>query len=267
MEIRHSFDDLQAARQSGAGVLHLWHDMALVMAPALPSDCHRHFAAQLMIAMDGCFMLRSSAREPWGQHGVAWIPSRAWHQTAAVRANVLMLYVHPASPIARAMDSRNAHPGAIRPLQGTQVEVLRHLVRAAQGEPCALRSALEAHFQAQQDTQAVTDSRVERVLRALATDPSQQNSLAALARQAGLSQTRLRHLFREQVGLPLAAYRLWSRLLIAVRQLAIRPDLTAAAHDSGFSDSAHLSHAFRQIFGLRPSGIFKSAGFSVRLHD
>ena len=74
-----------------------------------------------------------------------------------------------------------------------------------------------------------------------------------LAARAGLSPSRLSHLFTEQVGTPLRRYIVWSRLVEAAEQLSRGESLTAAAHSAGFADGAHLSRAFRAAFGLTAS--------------
>jgi AraC-like DNA-binding protein len=40
-----------------------------------------------------------------------------------------------------------------------------------------------------------------------------------------------------------------------MRAIAKGGNLTEAAHSAGFSSSAHLSSAFRQMFGLSPSSL------------
>ena len=55
--------------------------------------------------------------------------------------------------------------------------------------------------------------------------------------------------------------RLWLRLRRAVELLASAGSLTEAAHDAGFSDSAHLSRTFRKMFGVKPSLLLAARSF------
>ena len=48
---------------------------------------------------------------------------------------------------------------------------------------------------------------------------------------------------------------LWLRLQRAAHCIQRGASLTEAAHAGGFTDSAHLSHAFRRSFGLTPSEV------------
>ncbi|MCB1169606.1 MAG: helix-turn-helix transcriptional regulator [Leptospiraceae bacterium] len=76
--------------------------------------------------------------------------------------------------------------------------------------------------------------------------------LADVAFHAGLSESRLVHVFKEHMGLPLRRFILWLRLQRAVRTVQSGGSLTDAAHSAGFSDQAHFSRTFRQNFGMSP---------------
>ena len=79
--------------------------------------------------------------------------------------------------------------------------------------------------------------------------------LTEAAAVAGISASRLTHLFSEQVGTPFRRYVLWARLRRVAEDVQAGWDLTGAAAAAGFSDSAHLSRVFRSTFGLAPSQV------------
>ncbi|MGV9409433.1 helix-turn-helix transcriptional regulator [Nocardia sp. NPDC003693] len=86
---------------------------------------------------------------------------------------------------------------------------------------------------------------------------------ADIATRAGLSTSRLTHLFSAQVGLPLRRYALWLRLTLAIAEVAAGRDLTTAAHAAGFSDSAHLTRTCRENFGLAPSALSRNVHWHI----
>ena len=81
-------------------------------------------------------------------------------------------------------------------------------------------------------------------------------ALKAAAGVAGLSPERYRHLFTEAVGLPFRRYVLWRRLQRALFTLDTGADITTAAHEAGFADSAHFARTVRAMLGIRATHIF-----------
>lgn len=78
-------------------------------------------------------------------------------------------------------------------------------------------------------------------------------SLGQTAAALNISDSRLTHVFTEEVGIPFRRYVLWARLRRVVEEIREGSNLTRAALDAGFSDSSHLSRVFRENFGITPS--------------
>jgi AraC-like DNA-binding protein len=114
-----------------------------------------------------------------------------------------------------------------------------------------LRALDDVNARLDTSTAQVSHAGVARVLEALRHEPSLE--LSALAHIAALSASRLRHAFREQVGVNVSRYRWWLRLRLSALSLRAGHSLTTAAHEAGFSDAAHFSRTFRRTFGFAPS--------------
>jgi AraC-like DNA-binding protein len=99
------------------------------------------------------------------------------------------------------------------------------------------------------------DPRAAAIARAMVRDPNLYLSLAEAAHAAALSPTRFHAVFRKQLGAPFRRYRLWRRMGLAMSILATGSNITEAAHQAGFSSSAHFSHQFLRMFGLPPSSL------------
>jgi AraC-like DNA-binding protein len=99
------------------------------------------------------------------------------------------------------------------------------------------------------------DKRIVSTLTALRDSAllSQPYPLNYLAHTVNLSTGRLRHLFRQELGVSLQQYWIGYRLQIAIRRFNSNLSLTEIAYEAGFADLAHFSRAFRVFFGMTPS--------------
>ncbi|MEM8907092.1 MAG: helix-turn-helix transcriptional regulator [Bacteroidota bacterium] len=104
------------------------------------------------------------------------------------------------------------------------------------------------------------DERVEQCLAIFAQQlMTYENMLETLTTRVFLSESRLSHLFKANVGVSLKKYLIWCRLKMVAQQILEKGEnLSEAAISSGFYDQAHLSKAFKEILGLSPSKVYNS---------
>ena len=111
------------------------------------------------------------------------------------------------------------------------------------------------------------DPRIRKALDIIKQDEELPEDIptARLARAADISEGRFRHLFKQELGLPVRRYILWLRIRQAIILLREGITLTSAAHAAGFFDSAHFSRTFKEMFGAPPSAIFgKDTNVDIR---
>lgn len=101
------------------------------------------------------------------------------------------------------------------------------------------------------------DPRIENIMQTIHAQPDNQHKQSYLAASQGLSSSRFRHLFKEQLNVPYRQYRVWMKVLAALNNFNKVDNLTQVAMDTGFTDSAHLNRCFRHTLGANPSQIFK----------
>ena len=96
------------------------------------------------------------------------------------------------------------------------------------------------------------DKRVLLAMQVLCEKPA-ETSIVEAAKACNLSESRLRTIAREQLGVPLATWHLWCKLQKSVTQLQGGAKLLDAAISGGFSDQAHFNRTMRRMFGVSPS--------------
>jgi AraC-like DNA-binding protein len=212
---------------------------ALYVGPGLALAPHLNVATTIAVSLGEPLGLRIWCRaggwSPWRSLEVGVIPSETLHHLRSC-GPMAFLYLDPLT------DRRQ--PRADADLQRGREVLLR----------TANRTGIDAAFAAfGLREQAPRDPRIARVALEIERRPEAFARLGEAAALACLSPSRFRARFDADVGLPFRRYRLWRRMAAVMRTLACAGNLTDAAHAAGFSSSAHLSTAFRRMFGLSPS--------------
>lgn len=104
---------------------------------------------------------------------------------------------------------------------------------------------------------ASIDDRINVAIAFINNNLGESLTTKQIAHYTCLSESRLQHLFKSNVGIPIRKYIHWQRIVTACKNVVNGMNLITAAYESGFSDAAHLSRQFSKMFGLPPSIIFK----------
>lgn len=232
---------------------------ALFVGPSLGLSPHKNAVTTLAVALDRPFELHfldEGPAESARSRAIALIPPNRLHH---LRANGDMAFLY--------LDARDAAAGNLalrdRPdaLLVEHLRALRHTTRiTAAGFENLLRLLDLA-------PRSDATGAVAAVVRQLDRRPQDCGSVALAARSAGLSVSRFQYLFRAATGVPYRRYRLWRRMALVARLLASGATLTQAALEAGFSGSAHLSAAFRAMFGTKPSLLLSLGAEILALDD
>lgn len=208
---------------------HIGEAYAIYQGPAGDNAPHRHAAFQIAIALQGEVSLGDGRQ----QHSAVAlvVPPLVTHQLVPAPA-LRIYYIEP----------HCAFADELRDACGPGVTAMPHL--ATLGEEQVERAGRSPSQQ--------IDARLQQVMRAL-SGKGEGLPIPALARQAGLSPQRLRALAQEQLGMPLARWRIWRRFGLAAAAVRRGETLADAALAAGFADQAHFSRQMREMFGVSPA--------------
>jgi AraC-like DNA-binding protein len=225
---------------------------------------HSHHAVQITLALGG----QVRFREPlgaWVACDGAAVKPNAPHSFDGLGSVVVMLFVDPEcregrwlrhslhAPITAIPASQYADQlpallafRARRPSAAEAAGAITGVVRSLCEGPPPLRQM---------------DDRIARALAYMRARDARGLTQDDVAKQVFLSPSRFAHLFKDEVGLPFRRYLLWRKLNRAIDAFGRGGTLSAAAHAAGFSDSAHLTRTFYQMFGIPPSVMMGTAEF------
>jgi len=118
-------------------------------------------------------------------------------------------------------------------------------------------NALEAAFlwaATQKQDAGQLDPRLILVLEEITAHLAEPLAVASLAYAAGLSESRLTHLFADQLGTPLMRFVERQRMQTAEQLLDLASySIAQVAHAVGYEDPLYFSTRFKQFSGLSPS--------------
>jgi AraC-like DNA-binding protein len=231
---------------------------------------HRHFTASVTVSLEGPIRYRASEQDPWCEtYGFA-ARSNAAIECDTGHELVMNFQLDPEKADVTALDALDFGEREVVSLPETMVQPLVEQLRQLSAGPrvrgAALRRATLNAIHDQPVRPRSFDPRVTRVLSRLKDSvPEDVLSSSQLAQEVGLSEGRLIHLFAEQLGVPLRRYVLSLRLRRLLFFLSMGKNLTDAAQEAGFSDSAHCTRVYREMYGLPPSKMFRSPSVRIRL--
>jgi AraC-like DNA-binding protein len=104
------------------------------------------------------------------------------------------------------------------------------------------------------------DDRISRTIEYLNKNVLEYDSMIKTLRViTSLSESRLSHLFKANIGVSLKRYLIWTKLKSTIKNhLDSKEDLFSALIKSGFYDQPHFSKSFKSMLGVNPSKAYNS---------
>lgn len=100
------------------------------------------------------------------------------------------------------------------------------------------------------------DERIVKVAKIIRDNIRENLSLEELAKSVHMSESRMRKLFKSELGIPISRYRIGHRVLAGILYLATNDSVTDAALAAGFASTAHFSRCFRALTGIHLTATF-----------
>lgn len=243
----------------------LWTGSALFLGAMEDASAHAHHALQVAVGLTGTFVLETPA-ETFECRSVVISPDQI-HRFRGGGGEQAIILLDTESSVAQHVRSSMCKGAGVREFDVALVQPTLEQLEASIGKPLdcdrakTLCQQMLSELAGESPKSLPLDPRIQMALGFAQSQPELKTPLKAVAEAVGLSEGRLVHLFKQQVGIPIRRYLLWLRIIHAIENLFANVSLTTAAHNAGFADSAHFTRTFRRMFGVTPSELFKNSQF------
>ncbi len=244
--------------------LYFWNDHALFAGFTPDNEMHKHHGVEIFIGINAPINLISEGRV--FSHRTMILNANVPHHVAGFNNPKIVIVYDSETAVARMLVEKYLGNKKIAGLDDQLVPLIQDMVLPVGGKSSCQNAGVlyEKIINSLLDSKALTknvDQRIQKALNCIRKLELKLISTRLIAETIGLSESRLIHLFKEQVGVPIRRYLMWLRLIEAVKSILDGYSLLDAAHNAGFADYAHMSRTFKKMFGNPPSMIFKNSRF------
>lgn len=233
----------------------MWSSKEVVIykGPIPVNRLHLHRALQVIISPSANLQISQGDIFPQTSGNVAVIPPFARHHVSSTLAPALVLFYEPNATILTRFKRSFVK---IEKLVSHQSESAAKLIL---NFPANISEVINLGNEILQVKHSdflrpiCDDPRIEEIVRRMENIHEPAIRLHDVAGDFQISESRLIHLFSEQIQMPFKSYYLWLKLRKALHLISSGLDLTTSAHEAGFTDSAHFSRTFVATFGFPPS--------------
>ena len=210
---------------------------------------HSHYPIEVVFCVEGSFNITTDLSEYANIKSVI-IPSNLPHSFSCINATCNLLFLDPLSAIGtwflREYDLASQKGIMINPPGFDQFHKKGKFDISLMLTKTKIKGATHVDFRI---------SKCIETMNALVTD--EKLTISQLSKASFLSEGRLAHLFKKQLGVSVHQCILWKKILLAVLKSREGYSLTECAHYVGFSDSSHFNKVFNKMFGVNPFFVLK----------
>ncbi|MGN7117006.1 helix-turn-helix domain-containing protein [Lysinibacillus odysseyi] len=224
------------------------------------ADFHQHHYIQLTLAIGSTFFVEVDGRE-FTTSGVL-IDSKKQHRLQGTNGWQLYLLVSPESVFGESLKNKIKTNKGFMLLDSDEIQSPEYILDITSWKDREHYDLLLSNLKktlgiAVVDTDSRLDSRIQQALDFISDHTIEEINLRQISKYVHLSESRLSHLFKEEMGISLTGYLLHEKLKRAFLLIFGGKSLTESALEAGFNSSSHFTRSAREKLGMTPSAIKK----------
>lgn len=234
----------------------VFQESYIVVIPSFDkTDMHKHPFMHLFFGRNSC---KITAEKNEIQGNIILLDSNVKHIVKEGNGCDFFLLIDPTSTIAEQLCDQYLQNSFYYNITGNIENVPRDFYNLSDKEVAKAIEKILLDIGVSIKNVHKKDSRVEQVISNIISGDWLNYSVKKIAESAFLSESRLTHLFKEEVGISLKSYILIRKMECAYRFVSLGGKITHAAQEGGFASSAHLAYTCKTLTGVSITEVLKS---------
>jgi len=237
---------------------YLWNGVSAIFFSNCITNTHSHNTLQIITDIHDRFRCRVG-EAPWLTCKNLIIKQDTPHQLDTNDSVQLIIYLDTATTAAKSITGRYLQKNLAAEPEFNLFNIIRPddlqqvLLKPDPRTLHNIVSRILQHLAGETTVVTKDDPRIRIIEQAIDNGRPDQLNTGALATQVHLSESRLRSLFRQQTGVPIYKYILWSRIRFVINRIMTGSTINTAAWEAGFTDNSHFHKTLVTMFGISPS--------------
>ncbi len=247
-----------------SSALYVWNGFSVFWGMSFNTSPHHHDTLQLVFDIERSFKLKDKDTD-WQEYAAAIIKDGHMHQFDSNDSVQLFLYLDRETIYAKQLAEKYLSDRGINDLTSSDIRKLsndffKKLLVESNCDSLFNGCLVILKHLIQLDVPVQKDDRVEKALRFIAQSRSRQIMPKDVAAHVCLSESRIRHLFKKQVGQPLQNFILWMKVVDSLSLIVKGGKVEETAFATGFWDASHMNRSYKTLLGVSPGAIQQLEG-------
>lgn len=239
--------------------LHIWNGFCVFWGTSFHTSPHSHTTLQVVLDIEKEFLVKDKSKD-WIAYSAVIIDAGHVHQFNSNNSIQLFLYLEKDSTYAKQLQAKYLQEQPIQGLDNTVFgkrtrTFLKQLLVQNEDHPMFMACVSILNGLLDEPEQPPLDHRVAKAVTFIKQSPLKDFKVKEVARTVGLSESRLRHLFKVHIGQSIQSYIKWMRVIDALNDVLKGKKLMDTAYKYGFADASHMTKSFIDVIGIAPSKI------------
>lgn len=232
----------------------VFHESYIIIIPTYNKTAsHKHPSMHLFYSREGCKIMVDQKEI---QGNIILLKPNIRHAIDESHNCDFFLLLDPTSTIAKQLSDKYLTNQDSYSITGRFDDITGHMISSSDQDTIQLVDHVLLNMGISIACADTTDSRIKEVISKIVSGEWLNYHVNEIAEASFLSESRLTHLFKDEVGIPLKSYLLIRKMEHAYRIVSSGGNVTDAALESGFASSAHLAYTCKALTGISITDVF-----------